>query len=281
MDAANRSEGLRRGLEILGIFREPRPEWGVSEIAREMSLHKNQVHRTLKTLVDAGFLQRCPKSARYSLGFGAFELGVEAGRHINLIPEARPLIEELAEKLQATVSIRVEDGDDMVLVENMENPGRLKVYSSQGNRRSWNFVGSGSKVFSAYWPLERVERLYRKFGLPRFTKNSVTRKMDMLKEIARIRVQGYAVSNGERSLEILGVAAPVFKSDGVLIAVLVAAMPSAGISKSRREEIVRTVARGARNVSDLFKEKFAPDAGESDGRRALRGGARSGVTESP
>ncbi len=261
MDAANRSEGLRRGLEILGIFREPHPEWGVSEIAREMGLHKNQVHRSLKTLVDAGFLQRCPKSARYSLGFGALELGVEAGRHVNLIPEARPLIEELAVKLQATISIRVEDGDDMVLVENMENPGRLKVYSFQGNRRSWNFVGSGAKVFSAYWPPERVERLYRKFGLPRFTKNSLIRKADMLKEIEKIREQGYAVSNGERSPEILGVAAPVLEKDGALIAVLVAAMPSAGISKSRREEIVRTVVRGAGKVSNLFKKRIGPDTG--------------------
>ncbi len=253
MVSANRSEGLRRGLEVLGIFKEPSPEWGVSEIARKFGLHKNQVHRTVKTLVDAGFLQKNSETSKYSLGFRAFELGVEAARRINLLPDARPILEKLASDLHATVSIRMEAGDEMVIVEEMENPGRLKVYSVQGNRRSWNFVGSGAKVFTAYWDPERVERLFRKFGLTRHTQNSIVRKSDMFKEIERIRKQGYAVSNGEHSPEILGVSAPILNAEGELSAVLVAAMPSAGISKSRHGEIAKKIVRCSKKISKLVK----------------------------
>lgn len=259
MGEANRSAGLRRGLEILDIFKEHQPEWGVSEIARELGLHKNQVHRTLKTLVDAGFLQMCPDSAKYSLGFGAFELGVEAGRRINLIPEARPLLEKLASEIHATVSIRVEDGDVTVVVENIESPGRLRVHSLHGNRRTWHFVGSGAKLFSAYLPADRLDRLIREHGLRRFTENSITRREDVEKELVRIRKQGYAVSKGEHYPDIFGVAAPILCPSDNLLAILVAAMPYTGISKNRQGQIVRKVVQTGKKISVLFRARVKPD----------------------
>ena len=255
MGEANRSEGLRRGLEILGIFKEHQPEWGVSDIARELGLHKNQVHRPLKTLVDAGFLQMCPDSTKYSLGFGAFELGVEAGRRINLVPEARPLLENLASEIQATVSIRVEDGDVTVVVETIESPGRLRVHSLHGNRRTWHFVGSGAKLFSAYLPFDRLDRLIREHGLRRYTENSITRREDVEKELVRIRKQGYAVSKGEHYPDIFGVAAPILCPNGNLLAILVAAMPYTGISKSRQDQIIRKVVQTGKKISVLFRTR--------------------------
>lgn len=255
MGEANRSEGLRRGLEVLGIFKEQQPEWGVSEIARELGLHKNQVHRTLKTLEDAGFLQMHPDSAKYSLGFGAFELGVEAGRRINLVPEARPLLEKLASDIQATVSIRVADGDVTVVVETVESPGRLRVHSLHGNRRTWHFVGAGAKLFSAYLPPDRLDRLIREHGLRRFTQNSITRREDVEKELVRIRKQGYALSRGEHYSDIFGVAAPILCPSGSLLAILVAAMPYTGISKSREDKIIRKVAQTGKKITVLFRSQ--------------------------
>ncbi len=72
--------------------------------------------------------------------------------------------------------------------------------------------------------------------------------------ISMIRKQDYAVSNGERSPEILGVAAPILNAGGELAAVLMAAMPSAGISKNRHGEIAKKIVRCSKKISNSVIE---------------------------
>ena len=78
-----RSAGLRRGLEILGLFSDAKPEWGITEVARELGVLKSQIHRAIKTLEDMRYLRRDPSTRRYCLGFKAFEIGTCAGRQTN------------------------------------------------------------------------------------------------------------------------------------------------------------------------------------------------------
>ena len=58
MNSGGRSEGLRRGLEILQLFTDTDFEWGITEISNELGLHKSRVHRAVKTLEDVGFLRK-------------------------------------------------------------------------------------------------------------------------------------------------------------------------------------------------------------------------------
>ena len=94
MKSGARSEGLRRGLEILQLFTDTDFEWGITEISTELGLHKSRVHRAVKTLEDVGFLRKNLKRRKYLLGLHAFELGSVASRRFNLIPEARPLMKK-------------------------------------------------------------------------------------------------------------------------------------------------------------------------------------------
>src|SRR5688572_23381049 len=97
-----RSAGLRRGLEILGLFSDAKPEWGVSEVARELKILKSQIHRAIKTLEDMKYLRKDPVTRRYCLGFKAFEIGTCAGRQTNRMVWARPHLKRLARELDAT-----------------------------------------------------------------------------------------------------------------------------------------------------------------------------------
>jgi DNA-binding IclR family transcriptional regulator len=98
-----RSQTLRWGLEILCLFTNERPEWGITEIAQKMGLQKSRVHRAVKTLEDAGFLRRDSATRKYSLGFRTIELGSRAARRIGLFAQARLQLAHLAAKTKATV----------------------------------------------------------------------------------------------------------------------------------------------------------------------------------
>ncbi len=254
MRAGARSEGLRRGLEILGLFTDTRYEWGITEISREMGLHKSRVHRAVKTLEDVGFLRKDPKSQKYSLGIRAYELGVVAGRRLSLTPEARPLMQEVAAETKAAVSIRVRDGDDIVIIDSIESSDVLRVHAPPGARRAWDF-GAGGKLFSAYHSPEQVKKMIDKHGLTRYTENSITGESDYFHELDCVRRQGFAVSDGEHILGAFSVAAPILNPRGEVIAGLIASLPSTGLSEDRRSKIVSVVVKKSAAISDLLKKE--------------------------
>jgi len=61
------SRSLLRGLAILSCFTLERPERGILELARELGLSASTTHRYVLTLLEAGLLERCPRSRRYRL----------------------------------------------------------------------------------------------------------------------------------------------------------------------------------------------------------------------
>ena len=61
------SRSLLRGLAILSCFTVEQPERGILELARELSLSASTTHRYVLTLLEAGLLERSPRSRRYRL----------------------------------------------------------------------------------------------------------------------------------------------------------------------------------------------------------------------
>ncbi|MGD9156515.1 MAG: helix-turn-helix domain-containing protein [Bacillota bacterium] len=55
---SQRIESLAKALTILNLFKFNKPEWGVTEIARELGMQKSTVFRLLATLQEFGFVRR-------------------------------------------------------------------------------------------------------------------------------------------------------------------------------------------------------------------------------
>jgi|SRR5688572_4137540 len=243
-----RSAGLRRGLEILGLFSDAKPEWGISEVARELRMLKSQIHRAIKTLEDMKYLRKDPISRRYCLGFKAFEIGTCAGRQTNRMVWARPHLKRLARELDATVSLRLEADIDLLIVDIIEGTDDPASHLPQGARVPLNY-GAGGQVLAASYPDRKVLQIIRKHGLPRYTLKSLTKEADFLAAVRKVRRQGYAISMGETVPGSFSVAAPINNSEGSLIAVLVAARPLKGISKARIASFISSVVATAASIS--------------------------------
>ncbi len=245
---SSRSVGLRRGLEILSLFSDAKPEWGVTEVARELGLHKSRVHRAIKTLEDMGYLRSNPATRRYCMGFKAFEIGALAGRLTNRMAWARPDLRLLAHKLRATVSLRLVDDDDLLVVDIIESLDDPSAHMPQGARVTLNY-GAGGQVLAAYRTDNEVGALIGRHGLPRYTAKSLTKESAFLKAIRRVRRQGYAISVGQTVPGAFGAAAPIVDSDGKLVAVLVATRSSKGMSRRAIKRFALTVAEKAKLLS--------------------------------
>ena len=93
--------------------------------------------------------------------------------------------------------------------------------------------------------------MIREYGLTPYTERSITRESGYLEELGRVREKGYAISDGEHILGALSIAAPILNSGEEVIAVLMMAMPSAGVSEPQRSEFIPMVVRAADSISRM------------------------------
>jgi len=250
---AGRSAGLRRGLQILCLFSEARPEWGISEIAREMKVHKSRIHRSIKTLEEMGFLRRDPESRRYLMGFKTFEVGSLAGRLTNRMAWARHDLRQLARQLKATVSLRLVVDDDLLVVDMIESLDHLPAHMPQGARVPLNY-GAGGQVLAAFLSDAAIRKLINKHGLPRYTAKSLTQETDFFTAVRRVRSEGYAVSEGETIPGSFSVAAPIVAPDGTLAAVLVVSRPLDGLTRASIKVFAASTVEASRALSRRYVE---------------------------
>ena len=71
-------------------------------------------------------------------------------------------------------------------------------------------------------------------------------------ELAAIREQGYATSNGEIFMEVAGMAAPVFDHEGDVCGSIAIAGPIQRFTKDRRQEMLDKLLAATRRLSQLL-----------------------------
>lgn len=277
MKKTARSEGLWVGLEILDLFMDYTESLGITEISHRKNLPKSRVHRAVKTMAESGYLRQDPETRRYSLGFRAFKLGIAAARQFGAFPEIRMLLKRLSLETKGSVSIRIADHNEMVIVEAIDSTDILRIHSPVGGRRPWDF-GAGGKVAAAHRPQKEIGELIKRSGIGQYTKFAVTNPARFMKELEKVRRQGYAVSEEEHVLGSFSAAAPLLDWSGGLFAVLVVAMPAAGLTKYNRSRVVERLVQTAEAISLLLQSRNGglPGRPRKEGARAAKAGVRNG-----
>ncbi len=104
---------VTNALRMLEVF-HTESEMGVSDLARELGLHKNNAFRLLATLELAGYIQQTPSTELYHLGSRCLELGRAFARSHTLMNQARPILEGLARDVGETAHLAVLSGRQVV-----------------------------------------------------------------------------------------------------------------------------------------------------------------------
>jgi DNA-binding IclR family transcriptional regulator len=232
------------------------PDQGVSEIARRLGGSKQRIFRMLRTLEARGLLVRDASSKGYRLGFLALTLGTSAQEQNDLARLSGPLIHALTEATDETVQLRIRDGGETVCIAKSEPKRDVRVNVMVG-RKSPLHVGS-SKMFLAYMPEEEAERIIA-VGLRRFTPNTITDPDKLRARLAAIRAAGHCISQGEMSVDLVSITAPVFDAGGRLSATINVAAPAARITDERAAEILLLAKDTAQQLSQLLGHIAPPD----------------------
>lgn len=208
------SNSSERSVERVLDLLEELANWpygvSLSDISRAVQLNKTTVYRLLNTLIDKGYVLKDPVSGKYRLSMRLFELGSQGrnGRHILTV--ALPYMERLARKTNKTICLAIPDGVDVVYLfkGGAYNIGaRTPIYV--GLRAPMYCTGTGKSIMASLSD-EEIRTIWKHSSISKVADNTITSLPTFLEEIARIRVQGYAIDNVEHDIGFCGVAASIY-----------------------------------------------------------------------
>ncbi|MFA9430371.1 IclR family transcriptional regulator [Egicoccus sp. AB-alg2] len=215
-------QSVDRAVSIMEIL--ARDGWsGVTEIARELDVHKSTVFRLVSTLEARGIVEQDPSSNKYRLGFAMARLAAGIRGEIDLVEVARPACEQLSERLDEPVNLAVLEEGEVISIVQADLSTSLISVDWIGQRHPLHATASG-KVFLTWGPADlRQDVLGR--PLQARTKRTITDPDELRRDLERARSRGYAVTIGELERGLHAVAAPVRDPDGVVVAAIVASGP--------------------------------------------------------
>jgi len=201
-----------RALTLLGAFQAGDQALTLAELAQRTQLYKSTALRLLASLEHARLVQRLI-DGRYALGVEVARLhGIYASANTSQLDHlVLPVLQDLVAATGESAAYHVLRGDaahrSRLCLYRVDSPHPIRDHVKAGDLLPAD-RGAGARVLTAFAPPDA----------------KISKADQAL--YAQIRADGYCALVGDRSAELAGISAPVFKSDGTLAAAVTLTMPA-------------------------------------------------------
>ena len=207
---------LDRGLRILGLFTREQRRLSLADIARALDLSRSSVFRLIFTLERGGFLSRVG-DRQYQLGTGVLRLGFSVLAQQDVAEVARPLLEALRDRVQASAHLGVLVGAEVLYLVRAPSHQAMISNVSVGSRLPALRTTMG-RILLASLPAQALQALY-----PGPDILSSCR----LRELAADHARGFVAAESAYEHGLVSIAAPVLDRDRRVIAAINVSAPTA------------------------------------------------------
>ena len=249
--ADNIIQSVNRALQILNLFSLNNPQLGITQISRELSLHKGTVQGLVRTLTNAGFLQRDGETRKYHLGLKIYELGIVLGGSLEINQRASAPAHSLAKQTQHLIRIAILDGDS-VLVTLDAYPTPQRFFTWQFGPRAPIYCTALGKALLAFSSKQEIEAFLKRVKLISYTPNTITKKDKFMRELEETRNRGYSINQGENLLARAAIGVPIFGRSHRPVASMCIVGDPRDILGEDRESLAQKVMKTALEISRLM-----------------------------
>jgi DNA-binding IclR family transcriptional regulator len=218
-----------------------------AEVARELGVHRSTALRLLGTLERHALVERDPRTAKYRLGRRLPQLARVVTGELDLRHVARPVCESLAASSGETVTLDVLDGDEIVPIEQSTGSTAFVSVNWLGRRTLVHCTASG-KIILAFAAEPIRQRLLARPLLP-LTPRSITDVAELEKQLAAAREGGFARTFEELEVGLDAIAAPVFSTDGDVVAAIDVSGPAHRLQAGGGPDLVGLTRDAAADLS--------------------------------
>lgn len=234
---------------VLDLFDEARPEWGLSEIARQLHSPRSTVYELLASLVEIGMLSRTSQG-RYRLGQRMVSFSTLYLKTTQVVHAAHDILTELVEQFGESAHLVILDDYNTVLADNVYNSTASQVHVGYGVRAPAYATASG-KVLLSELEWEKVKSGLEKQGLKQLTPNTINTFERLHGELEDVKRRGWAESVGEHWQLQAAVACAVRNDTGQAIAAIGVSLPVQRYL-SVRDELRNATINAAAKISGVM-----------------------------
>lgn len=238
-------QSVERAVTILEILARA-GEAGVTEMARELAVHKSTAFRLVSTLEQGGLVEQSEDRGKYRLGVGILRLAGATTARLDVVQEARPICRKLSADTGETVNIAVLSDRSALYLDQFAGASALQPHNWVGQHIPLHATSNG-KVLLSGLPDDEAAAMVP--SLKAYTENTVTTRKRLRRELDQVRVQGYAVATDELEIGLSAMAAPIRNAHGEIIASLSLSGPTFRLHRARITELQPILSEAAAEVS--------------------------------
>ncbi len=205
---------LDRGIDLLELLASADRPLSFSEILTGLGIPRASLVRILNTLLNRGLIDKMQPDGHYRLGMKLLYIGHRLKDKITLRSVAWPLMQSLSDETRETVELAVLDNGQLLLIEQIEGSGDVRISSRIGGAYPYLHAVSVGKLYLAHMEPAKRKRVLAQVGLPAVTPWTITDPEQLDKELGEILQRGYAKEDQELRTGVRRVAAPIYDHFG-------------------------------------------------------------------
>lgn len=192
----------------------------LSDISKILEIPKGTVSPVLKTLENLNYITFNPQTHRYTLGFRAFELGLDYGSDTDVIAMLQKNMQAIVRDINEICQLGVLSGPDVLYILKESPNNAVAIRSSIGAKLPAYATGLGKALLSGKTDNE-IKALYHGTDFVKYTPNTIDNLSDLLTVVQQVRKTQFAYEMEESNTEICCIAVPLLINKTVEAAISV------------------------------------------------------------
>jgi len=243
---------LEKGLQVIEALAENK-SLSVTQMAKLLGQNRSASHRFLATLEELGYVIKDSQS-RYRLSLKLFEIANKIDDVDEIRSIVRPYMRELSNLHGETVNLGRLEGNDIITIDVVLGTQVIKYDSHIGERSPVHTLAMGKAILAFRSEQEQDQYTAEASFTPR-TKNTITNKAVFIRELERIRLQGYAMDDEEWTLGLKCISIPILNNPLPSYAISVSG-PAQRMIPEKIKHILSDLTRVSNTLANQLKNKL-------------------------
>ncbi len=249
---AGRDQPLDRALLVLEAVIEATGPVSVTALAERTGLPPPSVHRIAAQLEQRGLLGRALGSRRLLPGPRLLRLGFDILRGGALRDRPQAILAALAEEIGEHCQIGVVTGHEVAYAASARPPRTAGTLHFEPGQHAPIHCTSTGKLFLALLPEERLGALLSTLPRRRHTPNTLVEEAALRAELRTVRARGWASSDEEFVIGVVGCAVPILRGDGTMAGSVAVSVPAARMARAGLRRLVPALSRAAKAIAAVL-----------------------------
>ncbi|MCB1424923.1 MAG: IclR family transcriptional regulator [Zhengella sp.] len=254
-----------KALNLLGFFSLSRPEWGLSDLARNAALDKATALRLLRSMQRHELIEQDPETRRFRLGKAFLTLARVREQSFPLASIVSKWLGQLALETGETAHASLATERAMTTIGISEPKRSARVHVDPSQPLPFHATDSGLACL-AFGPERRREAVLSGGGLHRHAAMTETDPGRVRARLEQVRQSGYATGEQTFEDEVTGIAVPFFDGSGLAQGAIAVATPTMRLTPALQQKIrtclMRTSLELAVSLGSTLPAGFAAIAEE-------------------